>query len=317
MNHEFNAISKFFQQRVTLKHPSTQIPNGDDASVHQVPHGMEFVMSTDTAVSGVHWPENMSLHIAGHRAVAAALSDLAAMGAQATWIWLAIMAKDTNDLEAMSHGIVEACLAYDVELAGGDTVYSPTNTMSITVGGLVPQGSAMTRSAAEDGDEIWIIGNLGHAALGLEQWFSDNHEGSFVPSFQHITPHLALGGKIRTLGIQCCMDISDGLMQDAGHIAKASNISMSIHIEQLQKLPSYQQLEAANKEQALKLTLSGGEDYGLLFTAPVFKHKSLQQLGAHPIGFCAKKMCTNENSVQLLHHGKKIEFHTKGYNHFG
>jgi len=312
MNHEFNAISQLFQQRVLLKHPSTQIANGDDASVHQVPHGMEFVMSTDTAVLGVHWPEDMPLHIAGHRAVAAALSDLAAMGAKPAWIWLAIMAKDINDLEAMSHGIVEACLAYDVELAGGDTVYSPTNTMSVTVGGLIPQGCAMTRNAAKIDDEVWLVGNLGLSALGLKQWQDGTKDGAFVPCFQHIEPLLEKGITLRKEGIQCCMDISDGLLQDAGHIAKASNLALSIHIEQLQQLPSYLRLESTHKNQALTLTLNGGEDYALLFTAPASQHLALQKLGAYTIG-----VCTKGSGVQLLHHNKEIEYNIKGYDHFG
>ncbi|MDX8388500.1 MAG: thiamine-phosphate kinase [Ghiorsea sp.] len=312
MTNEFDAISRLFRKRTPFIHPLTQLANGDDASVHQIPENMELTISMDTAVSGVHWPSDMSLEIAGNRAVGAALSDLAAMGAKATWVWVAVMAEDTNSLIKMSNGIVQACTDYHVELAGGDTVSSPTNIINVTVAGLVPKGSAMTRANASTDDEIWLMGDLGLSAAGLEQWFDGNHDGNFVSSFQHIKPLLASGEKIRELGIQCCLDISDGLLQDANHIAKASNTSLVFEIEKLQTLPSYQKLEQMDKDKALKLTISGGEDYALLFTAPPSLHQALLDLGAFHLGYCSEG-----NEIKLLHDGEEVEFNIKGYDHFG
>jgi len=312
MNYEFDAISRLFQTRATYTNPLTQLANGDDASVHHIPDDMALVMSTDTAVSGVHWPEDMPLEIAGHRAVCAALSDLAAMGAKATWVWLAVMAKDTISLQQMSRGIIDACNTFHVELAGGDTVSSATNTVSVTVGGLVPKTTAMTRSGAMREDEVWIFGDLGLSAMGLEQWLAGKHDGHCLSSFKTILPLLDIGEQIRALGIRACIDISDGLLQDAEHIAKASAIQMNINVEQLQELPSFKTLADINKKKALKLTLSGGEDYALLFTASPEQHQILQGLGAYCIGNCSEG-----NTVCLLHEGAEIEHNVKGYDHFG
>ncbi len=312
MNNEFKAISSLFQQRVPFVHALTTLANGDDASVHQIPGGMELVISTDAAVSGVHWPEDMPLDIAAQRAVNAALSDLAAMGAEASWIWLAIMAKDASCLETMSNGIVRACLDFNIELAGGDTVSSPTNSINVTVAGLLPANTAMKRSAALPGDEIWLVGDLGLSALGLEQWFSGLHQGSCVPAFTTITPLLKKGRQLRELGIKCCMDISDGLMQDAGHIASASQLSLCIEQEKLEQLASYQQLlEATDKNSALQHLLNGGEDYALLFTAPTSSRNQLLKLGAAAIGSCKKG-----EGVKLMFRGSEAEYSSKGFDHF-
>jgi len=318
MSGEFEAISRLFQVRTPFVHPLTQIANGDDASVHQIPHDMELVISTDSAVSGVHWPVDMSLEIAANRAVEAALSDLAAMGAEPTWLWLAIMAKDNKSLEDMSLGIVQACLKHHVELAGGDTVSSPTNIINVTVAGLVPQGFAMTRKSAHAGDEIWLIGSLGLSALGLKQWQSGEHQGSCVQDFQYIKPQLEKGIMLRELGIQCCMDISDGLLQDASHIAQASQVQMCFELNLLQTLPCYQKLQSFTTDvQALSLMLNGGEDYALLCTAPTSKHQPLKELGATQLGYCANSSNIEGCRVKLMQHGKEIVFDTKGYDHFG
>lgn len=313
MSSEFEAIAQLFRKRVPFSHPLTSIGNGDDASVHQLPESSEIVISTDSAVSGIHWPEDMPLAVAGARAVNAALSDLAAMGAEATWLWLAVMAKNSESLQQMSDGIVEACQEHQLELAGGDTVRSPTNAINVTVAGIIPRNKVMSRQGAAIGDEIWILGDLGLSASGLKQWQDGNRQGEYIPYFQQVKPLLSQGIQLRKLGIQCCMDISDGLLQDTGHIAKASQLTMVITLEQLEQLPSCRLLQQNMSQQAsLDLMLSGGEDYALLFTAPASLHQSLQQLGAYPIGSC----CQGEG-VKLQHHGQDIALQYKGYDHFG
>ena len=311
MNHEFDAIARLFQQRVPFRQELTSLGNGDDASIHNIPDGYELVVSTDTAVSAVHWPLDMPLEIAGKRAVNAALSDLAAMGATPLWIWLAVMANSAKSLEKMSAGITDACLEHPLELAGGDTVRSATNAINVTVAGVVPKGKAMTRSSAVAGDDIWILGTLGHSAAGLNHWLAGNQKSPFTESFTRITPLIAQGDSLRNLGIRCCMDVSDGLMQDAGHIAKASNLQMHIAQEQIEQLPCYQALTQSIPEQALTYTLSGGEDYALLFTAPASMKDELNKIGAHQIG-----TCITGSGVALSHHGKIMDFTTKGYDHF-
>ncbi|MDQ7058967.1 MAG: thiamine-phosphate kinase [Ghiorsea sp.] len=312
MNHEFDAISRLFQQRTPFQHPTTQVGNGDDASTHIIPDGFELVVSTDTAVEAVHWPQDMPLNIAGNRAIHAALSDLAAMGATPTWLWLAIMAKDAASLSSMSDGIVQACLTHNVELAGGDTVRSNTNTINVTVGGLLPKGKAMLRTHAQVADDVWLLGNTGFAAAGLKQWFKGDEKGCFVPYFQHIKPLYQQGIVLRELGIRCCIDISDGLLQDAGHIAKSSALGLHIDLAHIQNLACYQQLlPHFDEETCLKKVLSGGEDYALLCTAPASQQQALQDMHAQHIGTCVKG-----EGVHLIHKGKTVDYNIKGYDHF-
>ena len=313
MNQEFDAISRLFQERVTFKHDTTSIANGDDASVHAIPQGYALVISTDSSVQAVHWPEDMPLHIAASRATHAALSDLAAMGAKPAWIWLAIMAESKQALSQMSDGIVSSCEKHHIELAGGDTTRAKTNAMNITVGGLLPKGSAMTRAAARIHDEVWLWGNIGLSAAGLQHWLEGNQGSELVQYFQNITPLFHEGIKLRELGISTCIDISDGLLQDAGHIAKASQVGMHIEISAIKALPAYQQLnQYFDEETCLKYMLSGGEDYALLFTANTNLHISLEGLGAHCIG-----RCVQGNHVSLCHQGEVLDYRIKGYDHFG
>ncbi len=312
MNHEFDAIERLFRQHTPFQHHTTQVGNGDDASVHHLPEGEQLVISTDTAVEGIHWPHDFPLSIAAQRAVCAALSDLAAMGAKPAWLWLAVMAKDKVGLQHMSQGIVQACAEHHIELAGGDTSRSHAHTITATVGGLVPQGRAMLRGAAQKGDEVWLLGDVGLSAAGLEQWQQGQQTGDFVPYFQQINPLYQQGVQLRDAGVRCCIDISDGLLQDARHIAQASHLQIHIHLERIQALPCYQLLlERQDNDISLKQVLNGGEDYALLCTAPQHMHQTLHQLGAQHIGDCA----TGEG-VQLMHHGKVVDYHIKGHDHF-
>ncbi len=311
MNHEFDAISRLFRQRVPFQHAFTTLGNGDDASAHDIPEGFEFVISTDTAVESIHWPNDTPLDIAASRAVLAALSDLAAMGAEPAWVWLAVMAKDTAALESMSQGIVRVCHEHQLELAGGDTVRSPTNALNVTVGGLVPKGLTMQRSLAQNNDEIWLMGELGLSAAGLMQWQTNHKTGCFVHHFQKPTPQLKAGITLRKMGIQCCLDVSDGLLQDASHISKASQVAMCFETEKIQKIASYQQLQAIHGSHALELILHGGEDYALLFTATQDKHQQLLAIGAYPLGYCKQG-----HEVKLMSHGEEVKFKHQGYDHF-
>jgi len=320
MNHEFDAIRKLFQQRVSQQDELTHVANGDDASVHIVPDGLAWVQSTDTSIVGVHCPEDMALAIAGHRAVCSALSDLAAMGAKAHWLWLAVMAKSSEDLEQMSLGMVQACLEYKIELAGGDTTSCPnTNAITVTVAGLLPENSAMTRKAAKEGDEIWLLGDMGLSALGLKLWQDESIENNAFTAkqqqaliaFQQIKPLLEQGVKLRQAGVSCCIDISDGLLQDAGHIAKASQVAMHIDVEKIQALPAFVIIQRLEPALALSLMLQGSEDYALLCTAPTSLHQTLKKMGASLIGSCHAG-----NRVILLEYGEPITFEQKGFDHF-
>ncbi len=305
---EFDLIEHAFRQRVPFVHALTRLPNGDDASIHAVPEGQEMVMSTDVSMAGKHWPEDFPLSDAACRAVNAAVSDLAAMGATPAWMWLGVMAISSDDADQMGQGVAMALESISMELAGGDIVRSPVNALSVTVAGLLPQGSGMRRNAARAGQDVWLCGDAGLAAHGLRQWQQGKHEGKHVPYFRDVRPLLNEGTRLRELGVTCCIDVSDGLFADAGHVADASGVALHISLEKVRGFSSL--LTEMDEQEAIRLALSGGEDYSLLFTAPAEQRKDLQSFACR-IGECRKG-----SGVHITLNGRDVNVASKGYKHF-
>jgi thiamine-monophosphate kinase len=304
---EFELIQKAFRDGAPTEHATTSVVNGDDASVHAVPDGMEFVISTDASVSGVHWPDAFPLQPAADRATCAALSDLAAMGAEACWAWVSVMSRSPDDLVELGKGVNAALARYSVELSGGDTAYSSVNALTVTVGGMVPVGKAMCRNRAKKGDGVWIIGRAGFSSLGLKQWMAGMEEGYFKRYFEEIKPKLEQGIRLRELGVRCCIDVSDGLLQDASHVARASNVGM---ILELSDLPGWDLLcHKVGEKSAIRAAVSGGEDYALLFTAP--EGMGWLDSFATQIG-----VCTDGIDVEVQLDGTVLEGLAAGFDHF-
>jgi len=277
-------------------------------------------------VAGIHWPHDFPLHKAADRAVCAALSDLAAMGAKAHWAWVSVMASDAKVLQGMGQGVTAALNRYDVELSGGDTAQSPLNALNITVSGLLPEHTAMQRNQAQVGDEIWLVGRVGFSSLGLKDWFSGKRDGGFLENFQEIVPQLSKGEALRALGVRCCMDVSDGLWQDAEHLCQASNVGMKIDLE---SLPEWGlMVNQVGEDAAIQAMLSGGEDYALLLTAP--KHLSGLASLAAKIGVCVQATSIQGNlakddvqsqdvqnqRVLVNLHGQAVTPKQRGFDHF-
>ena len=269
---------------------------------------MELVISTDTSVEGVHWPVDFDLLKAADRAVCAALSDLAAMGAGALAAWLNVMARDTRAVEIMGMGGVAALQRYDVELAGGDTSRASINALSATVVGQVPEGRAMRRDRAEAGDAVWLLGKVGFASLGIEQWLGGKQDGYFVQYLDDIHPKLQAGARLLELGVKCCIDVSDGVLQDASHLALASSVGMTL---ELSSFPGWEILcHKVGEKSAIRAVVSGGEDYALLFTAS--PGMGWLDSFATRVG-----VCTDDINVEIQLNGTTLEGLTGGYDHFG
>jgi len=305
---EFDLIEHAFRQRVPFVHALTRLPNGDDASIHAVPEGQEMVVSTDISMAGKHWPEAFPLNEAACRAVNAAVSDLAAMGATPAWMWLGVMATSSDDADRMGQGVAMALEALSMELAGGDTVCSSVNGLSVTVAGLLPQGSGMRRDAARAGQDVWLCGEAGLAAHGLRQWQQGKCKGKHVPCFRDVRPLLNEGTRLRELGVTCCIDVSDGLFADAEHVAAASGVALHISLEKVRGFPSL--LTEMDEQEAVRLVLGGGEDYSLLFLAPVEQRVSLETFA------CRIGESQEGNGVHVTLNGRNISIDSKGYNHF-
>ena len=164
MPSEFELIRRYFTREVKR----AKLGVGDDCALLTIPSGQELAVSTDMLVSGVHFFADTRADWLGHKALAVNLSDLAAMGATPRWatLALALPAADENWLKEFSRGFFALAGTYGVELVGGDTTKGPLN-ICITVGGEVPAGQALRRDGAQTGDDVWITGTIGDAALSL------------------------------------------------------------------------------------------------------------------------------------------------------
>ena len=267
---EFELVAQYFSQGRVQAGVRTGI--GDDGAVLEGVPGQDIVVVTDTLVAGVHFATEHSAGDIGHKALAVNLSDIAAMGASAGWalLNLTLPRADTVWLENFSGALLELADRFAVALIGGDTTRGPLS-ISVTVGGWVPSGQALTRQGASTGEDIYISGTLGEAAaalaLGLDcQQQLTLLEGELFHRLARPEPRVDLGIVLRTLAT-AAIDISDGLLADLGHVLAASGqLGASITAEALPLSPAACKL--LGKEAALSHALTGGDDFELCFTAP-------------------------------------------------
>lgn len=239
---------------------------GDDAAVLAIPAGQHLLVTTDTLVSGVHFSADDKPSDIAAKALAVNLSDLAAMGAEPAWFFLAISlpGQDLAWWDDFTAGLLEMAASGAIQLAGGDTTHGPLS-VTITAMGITEQGKALRRDGARPGDRVVVSGQPGLAAFALQQKLAD-HEAppDALKALLRPQPRLALGRELRNLA-SACVDVSDGLAADLGHILKASGCGAELLLE---KLPTPAALADLETEARWKLQLSGGDDYELCFTLP-------------------------------------------------
>ena len=228
---EFSLIARYFSS--LGRGEAVDLSVGDDCAILRLRQGERLATSTDTLVPGVHFPEDAFPEDIGFRAVAVAVSDLAAMGARPIGMTLALTLPVLDDfwLNAFSQGLAAAVSAFNIPLVGGDTTRGPL-TMTVQVMGAVPEGEALMRGGARVGDGVYVSGTLGDAA-GALAFMEDNwqpkaeHAEYLLARFYRPSPRLELGWAL--LGVaSSAIDISDGLMADAGHIAAASGVAIVV-----------------------------------------------------------------------------------------
>ena len=244
---------------------------GDDCALLALPAGEQLAISTDTLVAGVHFADPCDPFLLGQRSLAVAVSDLAAMGANPLAFTLALTLPTVaaDWLQRYAQGLNAMAQRCGVGLVGGDTTRGPLS-LTVTVFGRVPAGLALTRSGAQPGDLLCVGGDLGNAAAALPLVLGQRSAAADVaePLLGHYwspQPQLALGIALRGKATSA-LDISDGLLADCGHIAKASGVSLVI---ERQRLPlSAALLAFLGDDGARAAALSGGDDYVLAFTLP-------------------------------------------------
>ena len=318
---EFELIQHFFTRSACAQGgENISLGIGDDCALLQMPTGHSCAVSTDTLVSGIHFPDNAPACLLGQRALAVAVSDLAAMGATPVGFTLAITLPELDAawLQAFSTGLSAMAQQCAIRLIGGDTTRGPL-AMTLTVMGAVPDQQALLRSGAQVGDLLCVSGSLGAAAAAvpvvLNEIASDTLAEStlqaLLAAYWSPQPQLKLGQYLRGKA-HAALDISDGLLADCGHIAKASNVCVQIQQAQIPVATAAYELLGA--EQALQCALSGGDDYQLAFTLPSEQLASLQQQFAD---VCAVGQVCAGAGVQLLDAaGRIVRQSYNGYQHF-
>ena len=265
---EFGLIQQI-QQQTSVSAPGVKLGIGDDAAVLEVPAGKHLVAATDTLNAGVHFPVDTSPFDIAYKCLAVNLSDLAAMGATPRWALLSLSLPNADAawLESFNAGFKSLAQVYGVALVGGDTTSGPLS-VSITALGLIDEGRGLLRSGAQPGDLVVVSGTVGGAARVLDLSGND-----LTISDQHLLdqpqPRVRLGQAL-VGSASACIDISDGLLADLGHLLKASDCAARLDTS---ALPVPDILADLGDEQRWTYQLAGGDDYELLFTLP----KTLQE----------------------------------------
>ncbi len=318
---EFNLIHKYFTR--STRH--TVLGVGDDAALINVADGMQLVVSTDMSVAGTHFFHDALAYDVGWKALAVNVSDMAAMGAQAKWATLAIALPDVNEtwLAEFSRGFFACADAFNIDLIGGDTTRGPLN-ISVTIMGEVPMGKALRRDGAKAGDDIWVSGTLGDAALALailqkryeiDKNWQEDESAKWLPCLNRPQPRAALGLALRGIA-SSCIDISDGLLADLGHILEASNLGANIHLE---KLPvSLYSLNHLHQPTIQQCILAGGDDYELCFTAPPNQRDAIEAIAKQQNILLTCIASTRlPIGLQAMYNNTEIKLNNKGFDHFG
>lgn len=267
---EFALIRRWFAG-LTPPGDGVALGVGDDCALLAPRAGEQLAITTDTLISGRHFPAETTAANIGWKSLAVSLSDLAAMGAQPSAFTLALSLPDADEawLQDFAAGLRDCASAGGISLVGGDTTRGALS-ITITALGSVPPGRALLRSAAQVGDLICVTGTLGDAALALSQWQqaktpSDDNERSLRARLDRPTPRNTAGVALRGIA-HAAIDLSDGLLGDLGHICTASGVGAEIRVLELPTSRAFDLLAPGNARVALQV--AGGDDYELCVCIP-------------------------------------------------
>jgi thiamine-monophosphate kinase len=269
---EFELIARYFTR--APRSSSVRLAVGDDAALIVPSAGCELAVSVDMMVGGRHFLLDTDPEKLGHKALAVNLSDMAAMGATPRWALLAgaLPESDPAWLAGFARGFYALADAHGVDLVGGDTTRGPLN-LCVTIIGEVPAGTALTRAGARPGDDIYVSGTLGDAALAVAALAGRTVLDAGMLSATRArleipTPRIVLGEALRGVAT-AALDVSDGLVGDLGHILERSQVGATVELAAIPRSPGLGRMLAGNERAlALECLLAGGDDYELCFTAP-------------------------------------------------
>jgi thiamine-monophosphate kinase len=315
---EFDIIRKYF----TRDAPTAALGVGDDCALVRPDPGVLLAVSTDMLTAGTHFFPDAEPGKLGHKALAVNLSDLAAMGAGPRWATLAIALPEADEkwIAAFAEGFFGLAARFEVELIGGDTTRGPL-TISVTVLGEVPAGLALKRDAALAGDDIWLSGATGEAALALAHLKGRvKLEGAALEAcltrLHTPEPRVDLGVRLRGVA-RSAIDVSDGLLADLGHVLEASRVGADLVWDSLPRAKAI----AGCPDRALAddCLLAGGDDYELVFTAPKSKRPQIQAVGKDleiPLARIGAAVAGDPVARLRDARGELVSSPRKGFDHF-
>ncbi len=278
MASEFDLIKRYFNR----PQPDAVLGVGDDAALVQVSPGMQLAISADMLVAGTHFYADIDPWMIGWKSMAVNISDMAAMGAQPRWATLAIALPKADEIwvARFAEGFFACAEQFDVALIGGDTTRGPL-TISVQIMGEIAPGQSLLRSNAHVGDDLWVSGQLGDAALALAAIqgrfpLSETELYACSPALHQPQPRVALGRALQGLA-HSALDISDGLLADLGHILERSKVGAEVW---LKAIPQSNTVSAhSHQNEVQSMILSGGDDYELCFTAPAKNRHRIAEIG--------------------------------------
>ena len=315
----------------TLRREEVVLGIGDDAAILNIPDDHELVVSTDTLNIGVHFPETTPAESIGYKSLAVSLSDLAAMGAEplAANLSLSLPESDAAWIAEFANGFFELANRYNVQLIGGDTTRGSLS-ISVTIFGQLPKGQAIRRSGAQAGDLIYVTGTLGDAGAALlalqgELKISGPQQKALMQRLDRPEPRVEWGQALRGIA-SACIDLSDGLAADIGHLVDMSNgnqgdseqsvCGASLMVDQLPLSETLR--ECFDLAGGWTLPLQAGDDYELCFTVPENRQAELEALKSRietpisQVGFIEKM-----TGLHLqMPDGSMETIAPKGYAHF-
>ncbi|MDR2875776.1 MAG: thiamine-phosphate kinase [Methylobacillus sp.] len=318
MNSEFDLIRRFFTRPASR----AALGVGDDAALVEAAPGKQLAISTDMLVSGTHFFPDANPEKLGWKTLAVNLSDMAAMGANPRWATLALALPHIDEawLSAFAQGFFICADEFGVELIGGDTTRGAL-TLSVTIFGEVERGKALQRDGAQQGNDIWVSGSLGGAALALKAL-----QGKIVLDEDHLKacrsyldkpyPRINLGLALHDIATSA-IDISDGLQADLGHILERSNVGAEISFDPYSlAAPALSPFLAESWAQ--HCLFAGGDDYELCFTAPHELYDTIKAL-EDPLWVDLTRIgqITAEPGLRVLDaNGQLMPITKGGYDHF-
>ncbi len=308
---EFLVLQKYFKDLGSQFNDSSGIivGPGDDAALFFA-NKSDLIFSTDVSNSDIHFPKTLSPDLIAYRACCVAASDIPACGGTLKWLSISLVtpSKELGWLKDFARGLKLFTKTYQVPIIGGDLVKGKECSVSVGVCGEVDRKEFISRNGAKDGDSIYVSGVLGIAKLGLKTIQSkkktlSTEEKKYIKKFLQPKVHTKLGKNLRNIA-SSCIDISDGLLGDLGHICKESNLGAEINIDSIPYIGPFEE------------ALTWGDDYELCFTVPKNKETKLSQI-------CKKQKIkkfkigeiTLDKGIRIFKGKKEIFIKGKSYNH--